>query len=167
MSNGTQPTHTAGWATSKEQQQHPRGMPTHICRETHFLFFFLTLTNTGAVHPLLLFHMHVHTQPVKFKLTSSGIVSSVSPFFVFPLFPHLLCLFRSTLFLFSPFIRISPLSQASLRALPPLNHYQTAQWEALCQWCNRDTTKRPLCYPDRAQVRSLRGPDPEPVTLCQ
>lgn len=38
---------------------------------------------------------------------------------------------------------------------------------ALREWCNRDTTKRPLCYPRWAEVTSLKRPDLELVTLWQ
>lgn len=116
-----------------------------------------TYTNTAncSTHPLLLFHMHMHTQPIKIQLTRAFKVLALSPLFPPFLFSHLLCVFICTLFLFSPFIRISPFSQASLRALPLLNHYQTAQWlfrGALHEWWNRDTTKQPFCYPGWAET---------------
>lgn len=170
MSNGTQPTHT-----SKEERQHPRGMQTHKYRHTRSVLFpSHTLKAPHSqiyVHGTrLLFHIHAHTQPVKFQLSNTFNVLALSPLFPSFLFSHLLCLFICTLFLFCSFIRISPFSQAGLRALLLLNHYQTAQWlfrGALSGWCNRDTTKKALCYPRWAEVRSLRRTDLKHVTLRQ
>lgn len=142
MSNGTKPTHTAGWATSKEQHQHPRGMQTH----TYTLVLFPPPFLSHTLKPL---HTHTcrHRNP---KQASSLAVShppahaackiSINqqllmfwhcllcfPPFLFSLcFPICCAYFYALYSCFPRFIWISPFSHASLRALPLLNHYQTA-----------------------------------------
>ena len=112
-----------------------------VCKHTYTVSqapsfpFFLTLPkhHNLSIHPLLLFCTHTHTQSCKkFQLSSAFNVLALSPlfppFFVFPLFSHLLCLFIRALFLFSSLYHDLPSQpRRSLRAPPRLNHYQTAQ----------------------------------------
>ena len=126
---------------------------------------------------LVVSHARTYTQPVKFQLSSAFnalALSPLSPSFLFSLcFPiccAYLCVPSSCMF-FPPFYQNLPFqpskSQSACLCWIIIKQLQWVFRGALREWCNRDTTKRPLCYPRWAEVVSLKRPDLELVTLWQ
>lgn len=180
MSNGTQPAHTAGWATSKKEHQHPRGMQTDT--HTHTLppvpFSHSQDTTHTEIHTqdasLLLFHMHAHTQPVKFQLNSTFNVLALSPLFtpfLFSLCCPICCAYLYVLYSCFHLLSESPilakLVSKCCHCWIIIQQSSGSSEELYPSDAIEAQLKKPLCSPHWAEVGSLRRPDLKPVTLCQ